>query len=152
MSCMSPSQCADLSQITPAPTAQAPPLPRHGQAPSACINLVHPGGGKKIQQLPMTSHPASSVPGVLLIPRSCGCLGPFPLTPSAYLSCRGRRGSEGQNCSGVQRTWGFQKKAALSHRHLAVKWEDPPLQQTWQPRLLRYDEAWVSAVERTENV
>lgn len=44
----------------------------------------------------MQSHPASYVPGVLLIPRSCGCLRPFPLTLCAYLSCKGMRGSERQ--------------------------------------------------------
>lgn len=53
---------------------------------------------EKVQQLPMTSHPASSVPGVLLIPRLCGCLCPFPLTPTAYLSCRESKGSEEQGC------------------------------------------------------
>ncbi|CAB1428806.1 unnamed protein product [Pleuronectes platessa] len=58
MSRMSPSQCADLSQITP-----APPVPRHSQAPDACINLVHPGGEK-------TPAAANDVPPSKLGPRS----------------------------------------------------------------------------------
>lgn len=90
-----------------------PPLPLHPKTPMHAL-ILHTREGK-IQQLPMQSHPASCVPRVLLIPRSCRCLSPFPLTRSSYLSCKGRRGSEGEKT--VEED--FQKQ--LCHRHLAVK-------------------------------
>lgn len=68
----------------------------------------------------MPSHPASRVPGVLLIPRSCRCLSPFPLTPSPYLSCKGKERKCRENGRGGL------SKAPLSHRRLAVRSEKFP--------------------------
>lgn len=69
--------------LLPYPLPHSPCSPTHFplllDTPRTHINLTHPGGGK-IQQLPMLSHPASLVPGAPLIPRSCGCLRPSPLS------------------------------------------------------------------------
>lgn len=94
------------------------PLPQHPQTPLHASILYTREG--KIQQLPMPSHPASRVPGVLLIPRSCGCLSPFPLTPSPYLSCKGKERKCRENGRGGL------SKAPLSHRRLAVRGEKFP--------------------------
>lgn len=120
---------------------RSPPLPLHPK-PSMHALILYTREGK-IQQLPMQSHPASSVPWVLLIPRSCGCLGPLPLTPSAYLSCKGSRRSEGENGRGEERMWdsvtqtfGCEVRSSL-------------IQQIREHWLLRCDGACISGGGRT---
>ncbi len=76
------------SYACPKKKTTPPPLPQHPQTPMHALILYTREG--KVQQLPMQSHPASCVPEVLLNPRSCGCLSPFPL----LLTSAAREGEE----------------------------------------------------------
>lgn len=85
----------------------------------------------------MQSHPESSVPRVLLIPRSCACLRPFPLTLSAHLreqEVRYKMVAGDRNCK-------------------AFRWSSVPqtfgCEVTWVHGLLRCDRVCVSGGGRT---
>lgn len=85
----------------------------------------------------MQSHPESSVPRALLIPRSCACLRPFPLTLSAYLGEQEVR----------------YKMVAGDRNCKAFRWNSVPqtfgCEVTWVHGLLRCDRVCVSGGGRT---